>query len=68
MPQLCGSSDTTGFSRLSLVAFVFFCELFGNTCYTNFVKAKSVWNDLMDSPVTHVQTIGHFVSNHLSAV
>ena len=68
MPQHCGSSDTTGFSRLPLVAFVLFCELFGNPCYTNFIKAKSVWNDFMDSAVTYVQTMGHFGGSHLSVV
>jgi len=53
---------------LPLVAFVLFCELFGNPCYTNFIKAKSVWNDFIDSAVTYVQLMGHFVSSHLSGV
>ena len=53
---------------MPLVAFVLFFELFGNPYYTNFIKAKSVWNDFMDSAVTYVLTMGHFVSSHLSVV
>ena len=68
MPQLCGSSNKTGFSRLPVVTFVFFCELFGKPCYTNFIKAKSVGNDFMGSTVTNVQMMGHFVGSHLSFV
>jgi hypothetical protein len=66
--QECLNFVAVAISRLSLVAFVLFCEVFGNPCYTNFIKAKYVWNDFMESAVTYVQTMGHFGSSHLSVV